>query len=143
MKKTFPIILFLLFSCNAITNKDKKQTESVKIIRFMGIGSYSTGIYKKIFWTYDEEHMFMYMRKGEFLSDIEKYKETNPNNFKEYAFAFIKAKDTIYADESLKYWLLIRNKKERYYYDEEGETSEFLKKVYPFFRDCPYVSNVN
>ena len=140
MKKMIPLILLLIiFSC--ITNNiNTAPVKSLKIIKFMGVDMYSVGISKKVFWTYDDEHMFMYMRKGGFLSDIETYKESKTNKLKEYTYAFIKEKDTFYSDSSLKSWIIIRNKKEQYFYDEAGETAIFLKR-YPFFRDCPYSGN--
>lgn len=104
----------------------------------MGVGMYSSGISKNVFWTYDDEHMLMYMKKGGFLTDIEDYKKTGANSLKEYGYAFIKGKDTIYSDSDLKVWEITRNKKSTYYYDQSGETANFLKR-YPFFRDCPYV----
>ncbi|MGU3377655.1 hypothetical protein [Chryseobacterium sp. M5A1_1a] len=136
------LLLMLTFSCkpknNIITNSSK-----IKVIKFMGVDMYSTEIDKKKFWIYEDEHMFLFMKKAGFLSEIERYKELENSSLKEYAYAFVTPRDTLYSDYSLKSWILIRNKKERYYYDEQGKTSEFLRKVYPFFRDCPYVSDAN
>lgn len=138
MKKMIPLaLLLIIFSCISKNNISKDSANSLKIIKFMGVDMYSSGISKNVFWTYDEEHMFMYMKKGGFLSDIENYKKTEANSLKEYGYAFIKGNDTIYSDSDLKVWEITKNKKRTYYYDESGETANFLKR-YPFFRDCPY-----
>ena len=137
------LLLTLVFSCKT-KNNITGDLSKIKIVKFMGVDMYSTEISKKIFWTYDDEHMFLFMKKAGFLSDIETYQEERQSSLKEYTYAFITpTKDTLYSDYSLKPWILIRNKKEKYYYDKSGKISEFLRRTYPFFRDCPNVSAGN
>ncbi|WP_330747028.1 hypothetical protein [Chryseobacterium sp. CP-77] len=108
----------------------------------MGVDSYSSNINPQIFWNQTDEHMFLFMNKVAFLSEIETYKELPKSTLQEYIFAFITSKkDTLYSDYNLKSWILIRNKREKYYYDEQGKTAEFLKSTYPFFRECSYMPN--
>lgn len=138
------IFLFFLLLCSCITKNSSEHIKPTKIVKFMGVDMYSTDIDKQMFWSYPEEHMFMYMNKAGFLNDIESYKKEKGSSLKEYIYAFITPTDTLYSDYSLQSWILIRNKKENYYYDEEGKTMRFLKRTYPFFRDCPYtVENMN
>lgn len=143
MKKIIPLLILLfIFSCITKNNINHDSIKSLKIIKFMGVDMYSSGISKRVFWTYDEEHMLMYMKKGGFLSDIETYQEEKKSSVKEYIYAFITPTDTLYSDYSLQSWILIRNKKEKYYYDNEGKTKKFLKSTYPFFRDCPNIDDL-
>ncbi|WPO89323.1 hypothetical protein [Chryseobacterium sp. HR92] len=134
-------LLFFLLSCH-IKNTDSDFSKPIKIVRFMGVDDYSSNINPQIFWSQNDEHMFLFMNKAAFLSEIETYKEMPESTLQEYIYAFITSKkDTLYSDYNLKSWILIRNKREKYYYDEQGKTAEFLKSTYPFFRECPYIPN--
>lgn len=137
MKKLLSIILLLsIFSCS--TKKNTENAMPIKIVRFMGIDHYSINVNPQIFWKFNEEHMFLYMNKAGFLADVEKGQELDKNNVNEYTYAFIISKDTLYSDSSLKSWVVIRNKKQKYYYEKTGRVANFLKETYPFFRDCVY-----
>lgn len=136
------LLLMLMFSCKT-KNNSTSDSSKTQIVKFMGIDMYSTEISKKKFWLYDDEHMFLFMQKADFLNNIETYREEKQSSLKEYAYAIITpSKDTLYSDYSLKPWILIRKRKEKYYYDDEGKTVKFLKTVYPFFRDCPDIVNL-
>ena len=114
MNKIFLCLLLILsFSCSTKKSLTNEQPPKIKVVKFMGIDMYSHEINKKLFWTYDEEHMFMYMKKGEFLSDIEKYRKEKESSVKEYIYAFITPTDTLYSDYSLQSWILIRDKKRK------------------------------
>lgn len=141
MKKLVSLsLLFFIISCIR-PNTDSSFSKPIKIIKFMGVDSYSNNINPEIFWAHTDEHMFLFMERAAFLSDIETYKETSSSSLHEYIYAFITPKDTLYSDYTLKSWILIRGNKEKYYYDEKGKTSEFLKTTYPFFRDCSYLQD--
>ncbi|MDR6919555.1 hypothetical protein [Chryseobacterium sp. 2987] len=134
-------LLFFLLSCTT-QKSDPNFSKPIKIVRFMGVDSYSSNINPQIFWSQSQEHMFLFMEKADFLSEIENYKETDKSNLQEYIYAFVTAKkDTLYSDYDLRSWILIRNNKQKYYLDEQGKTSEFLKRTFPFFRDCSYTPN--
>jgi hypothetical protein len=132
------LLLILAYSCKT-RNNINGDSSKIQIVKFMGVEMYATDIDKQMFWSYPDEHMFMYINKEGFVSDIETYREEKRSSLKEYVYAFTTpSKDTLYSDYSLKSWILIRNKKEKYYYDDKGGKVKFLKRTYPFFRDCPY-----
>ncbi|MDR6464591.1 hypothetical protein [Chryseobacterium sediminis] len=104
-------ILFFLLSCH-IKNTQSDFIRPIKIVRFMGVDNYSFNINPQIFWSQNDEHMFLFMNKAAFLSEIETYKEMPESTLQEYIYAFITSKkDTLYSDYNLKSWILIRNKK--------------------------------
>ena len=139
MKRLKFLVPALLLSCVTKNRITDESTKPIKIIKFMGVSTYPTEISKKIFWNSDtEEYMYTYWDKSDIVSNIVSLVETNENFIKEYDYVFITPNDTLYSDSSLQSWVLVRNKKEKYYYDKSGKIALFLKSTYPFFRDCPY-----
>lgn len=141
-KPALLIILLIFFACNTKNHISQSPSKPIKIIRFMGNDHYPTEISRDMFWKYNEEHMYIYWDKAGFLSDIEKYDEEEESSLKEYTYAFITPTDTLYSDYSLKSWILIKNKKEKYYHDKTGKTAFYLKMSFIFFQDFSYLPDM-
>jgi hypothetical protein len=146
MKKIYlSIIIICLLSCNSKKNTFKNygriDYESVLVIKFMGtLTTHCRSVDEKTFWYDKDEHSFMKIRNNNFIDDIKKIKNNSIDNFREYSYAFIVDNgietDTLYSDNTLKSWILKKNKKEMYFYDEEGIIAEGLRNTYSFFYEC-------
>ncbi len=138
-------ISFLLSNCSTrqkyLTIKEIESEGYVEVIKFMGtITTQPYSVDEKIFWNNRDEHAKLIIRNNDFIEDIKTLNDTTSKNFREYNYAFIVRKgkeiDTLYSDYTLKTWILKKDKKETYYFDEKGETAENLRHMYSFFNEC-------
>lgn len=147
MKDNFYFGILSLFALVFISCKSSKtdilskKVDEVEVIKFMGtITTQSRSIDEKAFWYFKDEHAKLIIRNSGFIEDVKDVKNHKYDDFEEYNYAFIvkkgKSVDTLYSDNSLKTWILKKNKENIYYYDEEGKIAENLRNTYSFFREC-------
>lgn len=148
MKKKIILSTFFVFlfcSCNSsksiFIDNGKIEYEEILVIKFMGtITTQPYAVMEKSFWAFKDEHTFLKIKNNDFIEDVKKLKNNNSEKFREYNYSFIvkntKTIDTLYSDNTLKSWVLKKNNKEIYYYDEEGKIAENLRNIYSFFYDC-------
>jgi uncharacterized protein YneR len=137
----FILLYFILSSCNSKKIQNTNFSDEIEVIKFMGtITTQSRSIDEKAFWYFKDEHVMLKIRNNRFIDDVKAISNHNVNNFDEYTYAFIVKKgisiDTLYSDKNLKTWILKKNKKEVYYFDQEGSIAEELRNTYSFFYDC-------
>lgn len=135
-------ILFILCSCRT---KEKlfihTGIQEVNVIKFMGsISTQPYSVSEKNFWNNKDEHAKLIIRNNDFIKDVMSLKDSTSTYFLDYNYAFItkngKTIDTIYSDSTLKSWILIKDKKKIYFYDEKGEIAKNLRLLYSFFNEC-------
>lgn len=136
----FYVILLSSFSFskeNVIPDKYKNET---KVIKFMYSEEYLMDYGEKMFWDNPQEHAIMFQDRFEIKSLVQKLPKSNSKLFKNHNYCFIipnkNNNDTVYADFSLKAWIIKENGKSNYYYDEEGNLARDLRANYSFFKDC-------
>lgn len=139
------VIPLIFISCKPYAGSEiqsKNAQNDVEVIKFMGtVRSYSVDIYDKTFWLYPDEHARLTIQNGKGLvEEIKSLKDHRGEFFKNYNYAFLskngRSIDTLYSDYSLKTWVLKKNKKATYFYDEKGEIAKNLRSSYSFFKEC-------
>lgn len=142
------VLFFVLFisSCKTGVNTNSSNLkqdniDKVEVIKFMGtLGTQPYSVNEKMFWSKKEEHAMLFINDKGFINDVRAIKDTTSTNFEDYKYAFIvkqgKVTDTLYSDYTLKTWILKKDKKKIYFYDEKGETAENLRHMFSFFSDC-------
>jgi hypothetical protein len=142
------VVFCLLVATSCKTNKNiistdgnEREIDEVEVIKFMGtVYDYPRGVDEKIFWDFKEEHAKLFIGNSGFIQDVKNLRSNKSDRFREYNYAFIVKKgkeiDTLYSDNTLQTWLLKKNKKQIYFYDEEGKIAENLIHIYSFFKDC-------
>jgi hypothetical protein len=114
-----------------------KQTETILAIKFMGtITTQPFSINEKIFWANKDEHVVLKIRNNKFIDKVKKMDSHVSKEFKDYNYAFILKKDTLYSDSTLKSWILKKGTENFYFYDKNGEIAESLRNTYSFFNSC-------
>lgn len=137
----FIVISLIINSCVTNNIQISNATDEIEAIKFMGtITTQSRSVDEKAFWYFENEHVRLKIKNNRLIEEVKSLKKHNLDNFDEYNYAFIvkkgKSIDTLYSDKSLNTWILKKNKKEIYYYDEEGKIAENLRNIYSFFYDC-------
>lgn len=138
---TIIFIVSSISSCKINNSISSHEVENVIVIKFMGtITTQPTSISEKVFWTLEDEHAKLIIKNIGFINDVKEIQNHSSEHFEDYNYAFIiknhKAIDTLYSDYTLKSWILKKNNKLTYYYDEKGKVAENLRHTYSFFRDC-------
>ncbi|TXF79611.1 hypothetical protein [Chryseobacterium sp.] len=136
----FSVILLSAISLEKekiIPVKDQNET---KVIKFMYSEEYLVDYGEKMFWDNVQEHAIMFQDQFEIKNLVQKLPQTNSKLFKNHNYCFIiphkKGNDTVYADFSLKAWIIKENGKNIYYYDEKGDLAKDLRANYSFFKEC-------
>jgi len=142
MKTTLFFLSVILLSVISQT-KDKLPTKyenKTKVIKFMYSEEYLVDYGEKMFWDNIQEHAIMFQDRFEIKDLVQKLPKTNSKLFKNHNYCFLvpnsKGIDTVYADFSLKAWIIKENGKSKYYYDKEGNLAKDLRSNYPFFKEC-------
>ncbi|MFH6995140.1 hypothetical protein [Flavobacterium sp. FlaQc-48] len=144
--KVLILLIILASSCSNVrkktfNNNGKIYYEEILAIKFMGtITTQPYAVMEKSFWSFPDEHVYLRIRNNDFIKEVKNLKDNSFDKFNEYNYAFIvkddESVDTLYSDNTLKSWIYKKNKKEYYYYDEEGKIAENLRSTYSFFKDC-------
>ncbi|MFD1604396.1 hypothetical protein ACFSJW_13385 [Flavobacterium artemisiae] len=143
--KTLIFLMLIICSCSTnnktFNDNGKIYYKEVLAIKFMGtITTQPYAVIEKSFWAFTDEHVYLKIRNNGFINDVKDLKNNSFDKFNELNYAFIvrnkKSVDTLYSDNTLKSWIYKKNKKEYYYYDEEGKIAENLRNTYSFFNDC-------
>lgn len=143
MKTTlFFLSVFLLsfISLRKEINISSKFEKETKVIKFMYSEEYVVDYGEKMFWDNVQEHAIMFQDRFEIKNLVQKLPQSNSKLFKNHNYCFIipnnKISDTVYADFSLKAWIIKENGKSKYYYDQAGNLAKDLRANYSFFKDC-------
>ena len=140
----YTTIIILIFFCSCRTSvfeQNNIDDKSIYAVKFMGsITTQPYPINEKTFWNNTDEHAKLVIRNNDFIKDVVSMKDSTSTYFLDYNYAFItkngKTIDTIYSDSTLKSWILIKDKKKIYFYDEKGEIAKNLRLLYSFFNEC-------
>jgi hypothetical protein len=140
----YAIIIILTFFCSCRTNvleKNYIDDKSIHAVKFMSsITTQPYPINEITYWNNTDEHAKLIIRNNDFIKDVMSLKDSTSTYFLDYNYAFItkngKTIDTIYSDTTLKSWILIKDKKKVYFYDEKGEIAKNLRLLYSFFNEC-------
>ena len=138
---TITFIVCIMTSCKVNNKSSSREVENVSVIKFMGsITTQPTSVSEKVFWTLEDEHVKLNIKNIGFIKDVKEIQNHSSEHFEDYNYAFIVKNhnviDTLYSDYTLKSWILKKNNKLTYYYDDKGKVAENLRHTYSFFRDC-------
>lgn len=138
-------LCLIMFSCKAVKNKEKVLQDSdlkVSVIKFMGtVYSYPVEVDERIFWGAKDEHViYQFPESHHIIDEVKTLPKNDGKTFEFLTYAFIvKSKtsiDTIYVDQKLTTWKLVKKGKSTYFYDESRTIKESLQNRYSFFNEC-------
>ncbi|MBW8522451.1 hypothetical protein K0U91_13140 [Chryseobacterium chendengshani] len=136
----FSVILLSTISFEKEKIIPAKYKNETKVIKFMYSEEYLMDYGEKMFWDNTQEHAIMFQDRFEIKNLVQKLPQSNSKLFKNHNYCFIipnsKVNDTVYADFSLKAWIIKKDGKSIYYYDKEGNLARDLRANYSFFREC-------
>ncbi|MCC2591110.1 hypothetical protein [Chryseobacterium sp. MFBS3-17] len=141
MKKLITAILVTILPIIIFNTKSAdSQNTDTKVIKFMYSRDHAADYGEKMFWAYEDEHAYMYQHAIDIRARVSNLLKSNSKSFKDHNYCFLipnsKGNDTVYADFSLKAWIIKKDGKSEYYYDEEGNLARDLRANYSFFKDC-------
>jgi len=143
MKKQIITVLIAILPIILLSTKPSENysnQDDTKVIKFMYSRDYAADYGEKMFWAYEDDHAYMYQHAIDIKIRVNSLSKSNSKLFKNYNYCFLvpnsKGNDTVYADFSLKAWIIKEDGKSKYYYDKEGNLAKDLRSNYPFFKEC-------
>lgn len=136
----FSVILLSVISLKKEKTILTNNENETKVIKFMYSEEYLVDYGEKMFWDNTQEHAIMFQDRFEIKNLVQKLSPSNSKLFKNHNYCFIipnkNGNDTVYADFSLKAWIIKENGKSKYYYDQNGNLAKDLRGNYSFFKEC-------
>lgn len=132
----------LLVSCLSFGKKIQKETNEIKVYKFMHLDTYGYSITEDMFWEHRKlEHVQTTITNIFDKTLIKEVRELQKLNVKDglvenFDFAFIQGKDTIYAFLVQDLWTIKKEKKFECFKDSSGKLKKLLQEHSSFFANC-------